>query len=106
MGWGRLRREGTNVHLELTHIVVWHKQIQHCKAVVLQLKNFKAKNIEKRAGCEVTAYHPGSACPSGRALPTDSKWSAFLQDHLLLRSDSMLKALGTFGFMGIGAREP
>ena len=83
-----------------------HKPIQHCKVIILQLKiKKKKKNIEKRAGCEVTAYHPESACPSGRALPTDSKWSTFLQDHLLLRSDSTPKALDTFGFMGIGARE-
>ena len=99
MGSGRLRSEGINVYLQ-------HKPIQHCIAIILQFKNLKKKkNIEKRPACEVTAYHPESACPSRRALPTDSKWSAFLQDHLLLRSDSKPKALDTFGFMGIGARE-
>ena len=38
-GWGEsFKRDGTYVYLRLTHIVVWQKPTQHCKAVVLQLK--------------------------------------------------------------------
>ena len=33
--WG----EGTRVYL--IHIVVWQKAAQYCKAIILQLKNFK-----------------------------------------------------------------
>ena len=29
---------GIYVYLELTHIVVWQKPAQHCKAIILQLK--------------------------------------------------------------------
>ena len=41
MGWeegGRIKREGTNVYLELIHDDVWQKQTQYCKTVTLQLK--------------------------------------------------------------------
>ena len=45
MGWevrGRFKREGTYVWL--THVDVWQKQIQYCKAIILQLKiNVKKK---------------------------------------------------------------
>ena len=38
-GWGeRFKRDRTYVYLRLTHIVVWQKPTQHCKAVILQLK--------------------------------------------------------------------
>ena len=35
----RLKREGTYVQLRLTHIMLWQKPTQHCKAIFLQLKN-------------------------------------------------------------------
>ena len=39
---GRLEREGMCVYLQLIHIVLQQKLIQHCKAIILQLKiNFK-----------------------------------------------------------------
>ena len=44
-----LPREGTYVYLWLIHIVVWKKPIQHCKAIILQLKiNFKKITSEKK----------------------------------------------------------
>ena len=48
MGWevgGRFKREGTYVYLWLTPVDVWQKTIQHCKAMILQLKN---KNKTKK----------------------------------------------------------
>jgi len=36
---GRLKREGIYVYLELIHIVVQQKLTQHCKVIILQLKN-------------------------------------------------------------------
>ena len=50
MGWevgGRFKREGTRVNLWLTHVVVWQKRTQHCKAIVLKFKiNLKIKKKE------------------------------------------------------------
>ena len=34
---GRLKREGIYIYLQLIH-VIWQKPIQHCKAIILQLK--------------------------------------------------------------------
>ena len=42
---GRLKREGTYVHLRLIHIVVWQKPTQHCKAIILQLKKNHCTHI-------------------------------------------------------------
>ena len=36
---GRLKREGIYVYLWLIHAVVQQKLTQHCKAVILQLRN-------------------------------------------------------------------
>ena len=37
--WGRrFKREGTCVYLWLTHVDVWQKPTQCCKAIILQLK--------------------------------------------------------------------
>ena len=41
MGWevgGTLKREGTYVliYLWLTHVDIWQKPIQHCKAIILK----------------------------------------------------------------------
>ena len=39
---GRFKREGTYVYLWLSHVDVWKKPTQYCKAIILQLKiNFK-----------------------------------------------------------------
>ena len=35
---GRFKREGIYVYLWLIHIVLQQKPIQHCKAIILQLK--------------------------------------------------------------------
>ena len=37
---GEFKTEGTYVYLWLTHIVVWQKPIQYCKAIILQLNFF------------------------------------------------------------------
>ena len=41
----RLKRQGTYVYLELMQVVVQQKSIQHCRAVILQLKINLKKNI-------------------------------------------------------------
>ena len=39
---GRVKREEIYVYLWLIYVVVWQKPIQHCKAIILQLKiNFQ-----------------------------------------------------------------
>ena len=40
MGWdvGKFKREGMYVYLWLIHTIVWQKQTQYCKAIILQLK--------------------------------------------------------------------
>ena len=35
----RLKREGTYVYIQLIHVVEQQKLTQHCKAVILRLKN-------------------------------------------------------------------
>ena len=35
---GRPKREGIYVYICLIHFIVWQKLIQHCKAIILQLK--------------------------------------------------------------------
>ena len=42
-GWeGRLKREGiyiyTHTHIQLIRVVIQQKLMQHCKAIILQLK--------------------------------------------------------------------
>ena len=34
----RFRMEGTHIHLWLTHVDIWQKLTQCCKAIILQLK--------------------------------------------------------------------
>ena len=38
-GWGEAQEAGVCVHSQLTHIVVQQEPSQHCKAILLQLKN-------------------------------------------------------------------
>jgi len=48
MGWevgGRFKREGTYVYLWLIHINVRQKPTQYCKAIILQFKKIKLKNL-------------------------------------------------------------
>ena len=43
---GRFKREGTCVCLWQMHVDVWQKSMQHCKAIILQLKiNLEKKNL-------------------------------------------------------------
>ena len=39
--WRRLKKEGTYIYLWLIQVIVWQKPIQHCKAIILQLKLLK-----------------------------------------------------------------
>jgi len=63
VGWedgrgGRFKREGTYIYLWLIHVVVWQKPIQHCKAIILQLKILKkklSKTINLDIGEEIEA---------------------------------------------------
>ena len=44
-GWAGVGEEGTNIYLWLIHVAIRQKPIQHCKAIILQLKlNFKKVN--------------------------------------------------------------
>ena len=46
---GRLKSEGTCVHLWLIHVDVWQKPAQYCKAMILQLKiNTFFKKMKKK----------------------------------------------------------
>ena len=47
-GNGKEGQEGTYVYLWLTHIDVWQKPTQHCKALILQLKR-KKKELRVQA---------------------------------------------------------
>ena len=41
---GRFKREGIYVYLQLIHFLVQQKLIQHCKAIILQLKIKQSTN--------------------------------------------------------------
>ena len=41
---GRLTREGVYIYLGLIHIVKWQKPTQHCKAIILQFKEYCKQN--------------------------------------------------------------
>ena len=41
---GRFKREGTHAYPWLTHVGVWQKPTQYCKAIILQLKLNKFLN--------------------------------------------------------------
>ena len=44
-GWGEGSRERGHVYLWLTHVVVWQKLTQNCKAVIPQLKKKKINSF-------------------------------------------------------------
>ena len=48
---GNFKREGTYVYLWLTHVDVWQKAAQYCKAVILQLKINKLKKYCEQHAC-------------------------------------------------------
>ena len=43
----RFKREGSYICLWLTHVVVWQKPTQYCKAINLQLKINNNKSTKK-----------------------------------------------------------
>ena len=43
----RSKREGIYVHRLLTHVVVQQKPTQHCKTIILELKNISGTNQRK-----------------------------------------------------------
>ena len=43
---GRFKREGPSVYLWMTHVDIWQKPTQYCKAIIFQLKI----NLEKKKG--------------------------------------------------------
>ena len=47
---GKRKREGPHTYLWLIHIDMLHKPMQHCKAIILQLKisKFKLKIVKKQ----------------------------------------------------------
>ena len=49
MSYGRIGLTSTS-ELQLICIVVWHKPMQHCKAIFLQLKNKLKKNKTRECG--------------------------------------------------------
>ena len=42
-GGKEVQEEGTYIHLWLTHVDMWQKPAQHCKAIILQLNTNKFK---------------------------------------------------------------
>ena len=46
VGSREAQEEGIYVYLQLTHVVVQQKVIQHCKTNILQLKKDKLKKME------------------------------------------------------------
>ena len=46
---GRFRREVMYIYLWLIHVAVWQKPIQHCKAIILQLKGFPGCAVDKNS---------------------------------------------------------
>ena len=72
MGWGRgarVKREAIYVYLELIHVAVQQKPVQHCKAITLQLKRKflklegKKVKIERRwrQRLELNSHRPRNA---------------------------------------------
>ena len=45
-----IKEGGTHVYVWLIHFVIWQKPIQHCKAVILQLKRNLKRSIETSLG--------------------------------------------------------
>ena len=39
--WERLKTEGLYVYIQLIQVVVWQKLTQHCKEIIVQLKQTK-----------------------------------------------------------------
>ena len=65
MGWGRggrVKREAEYVYLELIHVAVQQKPMQHCKAITLQLKRkflkMEGKKVKKKMEAEIGVKQP------------------------------------------------
>ena len=62
-GWGgRVKREAIYVYLELIHVAVQQKPMQHCKAITLQLKRkflkMEGKKVKKKMEAEIGVKQP------------------------------------------------
>jgi len=53
-GWGEVSEGGDTCLLWLTHVVVWQKPTQYCKAIILQLKINFLKKLKKEKPVELT----------------------------------------------------
>ena len=65
MGWGRggrVKREAIHVYLELIHVAVQQKPMQHCKAITLQLKRkflkMEGKKVKMKMEAEIGVKQP------------------------------------------------
>ena len=70
--------EGTYTHLLLTHVDVWQKRTQYCKAIVLQLKINKFIRKHTITGWYGSAekghgggciFYPASMCLADQTFP-------------------------------------
>ena len=59
---GNFKREGTYVYLWLTHVDVWQKPTQYCKAIICQLKISKFFKHMSNRNQKVNAKGGGSKC--------------------------------------------
>ena len=69
---------GTHVDQWLTHVDVWQKPTQYCKALILQLKiNLKAKKKIKKKIPALHLTNGFSSCNCVICLSTPLQWGAF-----------------------------
>ena len=64
---GRLKREGTCVYIQLIHVVIQQKGVQHCKTIILQLKK------KKRVGFRIYPKPSGFLPRSSTAWPQSAR---------------------------------
>ena len=63
-GGGRFKRERTYVYLWQSHVDVWQKPTQHCKAIILQLK--RNKFLKERKGAPISTQRGNRRRMEGR----------------------------------------
>ena len=64
---GKLMGEGTDVYLQLINAIVQQKPAQHCKTIVLQLKNNKMQ--KKKKSTAQCSHHPMLRVVTDLAFP-------------------------------------
>ena len=84
---GRFKREGTDVYRWLIHVDIWQKPAQHCKAIILQMKNNK---ILKGMFCK------GRIFVFKRQLKTDAKIETKSLSHVILEVPKHFQKLKSF----------